>query len=197
MPKSGTKLLPTVKPWGILAGALALPLAISTVPAQAEGLLTGFFRAFSQPAAPAPPPTFGYQPDPFAEQPRRARPRPKPVVAEPVEVKKPVEPRRPGEMDNPFPALLADSTLQPGDMVMFPDGLRVFVGRSGSQHKLADFQPLAQAGKSLPRSVRKLVADLLPSQNPAWSAEGLKSGGKLAANIKDVETTGSVKRARR
>jgi hypothetical protein len=198
MPKTRTKLFVAAKPWGMLVGALALPLAISTVPAQAEGLLSGFFRAFSQPAAPAPPPTFEYQPDPFADQVQhKARPRPKPVAVEQPEVKKPVEPRRPGEMDNPFPALLADSTLQPGDMVMFPDGLRVFVGRSGGQHKLADFKPLAQAGKALPRSVRKLVADLLPSQNPAWSAEGLKSGGKLAANTKDVETTGSVKRARR
>ena len=29
----------------------------------------------------------------FVEQPRRARPRPRPVIAEPAEVKKPVEPR--------------------------------------------------------------------------------------------------------
>jgi hypothetical protein len=97
-------------------------------------------------------------------------------------------------MDNPVPALLADSTLQPGDMVMFPDGLRVFTGKPGSQHKMADFKPLSQAGKALSREMRKLVAHLLPSENPAWSTDGLNSRSKLAANTKDVATTGSVKR---
>ena len=97
-------------------------------------------------------------------------------------------------MDNPVPALLADSTLQAGDLVMFPDGLRVFTGRAGKQHSMADFKPLAQAGKALSRATRKLVAHLLPSENPAWSMDGLKAGSKLAANTKDVATTGSVKR---
>ena len=97
-------------------------------------------------------------------------------------------------MDNPVPALLADSTLQSGDLVMFPDGLRVFTGRTGDRHTMADFKPLAQAGKHLSRATRKLVAHLLPGENPAWSMDGVKSGNKLAANTQDVEATAAVKR---
>lgn len=188
----GTKLISLVKPCSILAGALMLPFGISAVPAQAQGIF-GLFSAFSQPAAPAPPPSFGYQPDPGFEQPRRkTRPRPKPVAVVEAEIKKPIEPKPPGEIANPVPALLADSTLRPGDMVMFPDGLRVFTGKRGSSHKLADFKPLAQAGKHLSRATRKLVAHLLPAENLAWNTDAVRSGGKLAANTDDVSITGSV-----
>jgi hypothetical protein len=110
------------------------------------------------------------------------------------EVKKPIEPKPPGEIANPVPALLADSTLRPGDMVMFPDGLRVFTGKPGSSHKLADFKPLAQAGKHLSRATRKLVAHLFPAENIAWNTDVVRSGGKLAANTDDVSATGSVSR---
>ena len=181
-----------VKPCSVLAVALVLPFAISAVPAQAQGIF-GFFGTFSQPTAPAPPQSFGYQPDPGVEQPRRkARPRPKSVVVEKLEIKKPIEPKPLGEIANPVPALLADSTLRPGDMVMFPDGLRVFTGKPGSSHTLADFKPLAQAGRHLSRATRKLVAHLLPSENVAWSTDAVRSGGKLAANTDDISTTGSV-----
>jgi hypothetical protein len=191
MPKFTTMLALLAKPYWVLTVALILPLAISAVPAQAQGIF-GLFRAFSQPTAPAPQ-SFGYQPDPGVEQPRRkARPRPKPVVVEQPEIKKPIEPKPPGEIANPVPVLLADSTLRPGDMVMFPDGLRVFTGRPGSSHKLTDFKPLAQAGKHLSRATRKLVAHLLPAENVAWNTDAVRSGGKLAANTDDISTTGSV-----
>jgi hypothetical protein len=195
MPKLATMLMPLNKPCSILVVALALPFAISAVPAQAQGIF-GLFRAFSQPTPPAPTPqSFGYQPDPGLEQPRRkARSRPKPVTVEQPEIKKPIEPKPPGEIANPVPALLADSTLRPGDMVMFPDGLRVFTGKPGSSHKLADFKPLAKAGKHLSRATRKLVAHLLPAENIAWNTDAVRSGGKLAASTDDVSTTGSVKR---
>ena len=104
----------------------------------------------------------------------------------------PIEPKPPGEIANPVPALLADSTLRPGDMVMFPDGLRVFTGRPGGSHKLAYFKPLAQAGKHLSRATPKLVAHLLPAENLAWNTDAVRSGGKLAANTDDVLTMESV-----
>jgi len=99
-----------------------------------------------------------------------------------------------GEIDNPVLALLADRTLRRGDMVMFPDGLRVFAGRTGGPHKLTDFKPVAQAGKLLSRETRKLVKHLLPAENIAWSTDAVRSGGKLAVNTDDVATTGSVTR---
>jgi hypothetical protein len=195
MSKLGIRLITLVKPFSILTVALALPWTMGVSPAQAQGIF-GLFRAPSQlPALSAPQQSFGYQPDPGVEQPRRkARPRPKPVVVEKLEVKKPIEPKPMGEIANPVPALLADSTLRPGDMVMFPDGLRVFTGKPGSSHKLTDFKPLAQAGKHLSRATRKLVAHLLPADNVAWNTDAVRSGGKLAANTDDVATTGSVSR---
>ncbi|KFG69345.1 hypothetical protein [Microvirga sp. BSC39] len=193
MPKLGMRLIRLIKPFSLLTIALAFPFAISAVPAQAQGIF-GLFGAFSQPTPPAPPPqSVGYPPDPGFEQPRqKARPRPRPVVVEQLEVKKPIEPKPMGEIANPVPALLADSTLRPGDMVMFPDGLRVFTGKPGASHKLTDFKPLAQAGKHLSRATRKLVQHLLPSENIAWNMDAVRSGGKLAANTDDVATTGSV-----
>jgi hypothetical protein len=193
MPQVGTQLVVLVKPCSVLTLALVIPFAISPAPAHAQDIF-GFFRALSQ--RPAPIPT--YQPFEYRSRTperRRSRARPKTTPVEQTETKKPVEPRTPGDMDNPVPALLADSTLQAGDLVMFPDGLRVFTGRVGIQHTMADFKPLAQAGKSLSRATRKLVAHLLPGENPAWSMDSLKSGNKLAANTKDVETTGGLKQA--
>lgn len=179
---------------GVLAAAFAFPLTLGGVPVQAQGIFS-LFRGFSQPVAPAPQP-LEYQPAPLSDQPRRrVQPRPKPVPAEQTEVKKPIEPRPMGEIDNPVPALLADKSLRAGDMVMFPDGLRVFTGRPEGPHKLTDFKPVAQAGKTLSRETRKLVQHLIPGENIAWSTDGVRSGGKLAANTKNVDRTGSIERA--
>ena len=198
MAQVGTAFTLLAKPCGVLAIALILLFTISAGPAQAQGIF-GLFRAFSQPAAPtSPAQPFGYQHDPAVEQPRRKlrlSPKPAAMAVEQPEIKKPVEPKPVGEIANPFPALLADSTLRPGDMVMFPDGLRVFLGKSGGPHKLADFKPLAQASKHLSRATRKLVAHLLPAENVAWNADAVRSGGKLAANTDDVSTTGSVNKS--
>jgi hypothetical protein len=193
MPQVGTKLVALVKLCSVLTMASVLLFTISAVPARAQDIF-GFFRAFAPPPAPAPTyHPFRYYHSPARER-RKPKLRPKPAAVEQTEAKKPVKPRTPGEMDNPVPALLADSTLQPGDMVMFPDGLRVFTGRVRGQHTMADFKPLAQAGKHLSRATRKLVAHLLPSENPAWSMDGVKSGSKLAANTDDGDTA-TVKRA--
>jgi hypothetical protein len=188
------KLVALMKPCVVLALALVIPLAMSAVPAHAQGLF-GIFKIFSRPPDPIPAPQpFDYRVDPALEQPRRkARPRPKPAEQA---IKKPVEPKAPGEIDNPFPALLADSTLRPGDMVMFPDGLRVFTGKPGDQHRLADFKLVSQAGKAISKETRKLAGKLIPGENIAWSTGG-RSGSKLAANVTDVETTGSLRQTGR
>ena len=194
MPDFVLKLVTLVKPC-VLTLLLAVPFAAGAMPARAQDIF-GFFRALSRPAQPAPTfQPFEYTPAPAVEQPRRkARPRPKPVVAEQPAIKLPITPKAPGDIENPVPALLSDSTLRPGDMVMFPDGLRVFSGKAGGPHKMADFKLLSQAGKAVPQSTRKLVAKLRPGENVAWSSDGLRSEGKLAANTKDVTTTGSVRR---
>ncbi|WP_414475409.1 hypothetical protein [Microvirga sp. M2] len=195
MAKFATKRVGPKGPLGVMMVSLVVPLAIGIVPARAQGLFD-FLRGFTQPvpAAPSPPPV-ELQPDTFAGQPRRGSARPKPAPVEVLEVKAPIQARHPGDMDNPFPALLADSTLRPGDMVMFPDGLRVFTGRAGSRHKVSDFTPVAHAGKALSRETRKLVSNLHPGENLAWSTDAVSARGKLADNAKEIDTTGSVKRS--
>jgi hypothetical protein len=177
---------------GIAALVLALPLASGVVPAHAEGLF-GLFKMFAPPSTPAQPTEFN--PALGVEQPKRkVQHKPKPAPVEQPAIKLPIVPRPVGEIANPVPALLADSTLRRGDMVMFPDGLRVFTGQPADQHKLAEFAPVAQAGKTVSQATRKLVAKLGPGENIAWSTEGFRSGSKLAVNTRDAETTGSVRR---
>jgi hypothetical protein len=167
--------------------ALLLPFLVGAEPARAQDFF-GLFRLFSPPAAVPSYQPYDYRSVPSFERPIMRR-RPKPVVASDVQKPAPV-PKAPGEVTNPVPELLADSTLQPGDMVMFPDGLRVFTGRPGSRHTLADFEPVARAGRTVSPAIRKLLATLPPGSNPAWSAE---SRGKLAV-MSRVGTTGSVRR---
>jgi hypothetical protein len=114
----------------------------------------------------------------------RCSPRPKAVRVEQPAIKMPLKPKAPGEITNPVPELLADSSLRPGDMVMFPDGLRVFTGRVGNRHQFADFEPVSQAGKTVPRVVRNLLANLRPGKNSAWNAQGSDTSGKLASNAR-------------
>lgn len=131
---------------------------------------------------------------------RLARPR---AVSRPrqerEEAGKPVMPiaARPiGEVSNPVPALLADKTLRPGDIVVFPDGPRIFKGQPGGRHALADFVKIASA-KGLPQPARKIVSAMLVGRNDAWSMEELRPDRRLAARARDIDATGSTGKARR
>jgi hypothetical protein len=181
----------------LLAGSLLVTAALTGAqPAQAQGL---FDFLFSRPVARAP----AYEPSyyPFAadfDRPAVRRHRPKVVRASSPPVKMPAKPKAPGEVANPVPELLADSTLQRGDIVVFPDGPRVFSGDHGARHSLGDFEPLSQAASLVPPSTRKLVGNLKPGANLAWSTEKPGVTGKVAAaNTRDVDATGSVKPVRR
>jgi hypothetical protein len=170
-----TTFAKTVKPLPLIALSLLLLPGIGPAPARAQDIFS-FLGLFSRPAAAVPT----YQP---FEQPV-ARPHPKAVRVEQPAIKMPLKPKAPGEITNPVPELLADNSLRPGDMVMFPDGLRVFTGQVGDRHQLADFEPVSQAGKAVPRVVRNLVANLRPGKNSAWNAQGLDTSGKLASNAR-------------
>jgi hypothetical protein len=191
MPKLLTKLMAFVTPCGFLAITVVISAVASVAPARAQDIF-GFLRPFA-----APVPTYlpyEYQPVPTFERPvRKVRPRPKAVPVEQAAIKMPQTPKAPGETANPVPGLLADSTLRAGDMVMFPDGLRVFTGRAGDRHTMADFVPVARSGRAVPASTRKEVGHLRPGANVAWSADGARSGGKLAVKVEEVGTTGSLR----
>jgi hypothetical protein len=97
---------------------------------------------------------------------------------------------------NPHLALMSDPTLRAGDVVMFPDGPRVFQGQSGDRHAASDFVPFAKA-KGLSKADRKYLTALRTGVNEAWADSSEDT--KLAQNTRDVDSTGSVrkKRARR
>ena len=105
----------------------------------------------------------------------------------------PASPKDPGRVENPVPGLLSDRTLRSGDLAMFPDALRVFTGRRGASHGLADFAPLARAGAALPASLRRLAAGLRPGWNRAWSTAGLAVGGRIAEGTAGREAGGGAK----
>ncbi len=196
MLKLATKFVARVAPWGVLAFGAIAPLAIGAVPAQAQDMF-GLFKPYAPPAA---PPVVTLQPSSDgAAFTIRVRPRRKvsrvekpPVKTAPIVM--PLKAKDPSEIANPVPALLADSTLRSGDMVMFPSGLRVFTGDAGADHKLGDFEPLARAGKAVPAATRKIVAQLRPGSNSAWSADVVKASGKLALNTKGPVTGGGARR---
>jgi hypothetical protein len=185
-------LPPKVVAFGVAALASVVPISMSVVPAQAQDLF-GFLRVLFRPVAPVP----SYQPFDYRSVPAleryRLRPRPKAIRLEQPATPMPVKPKVPGEVANPLPDLLTDSTLQRGDLVMFPDGLRVFTGQLGSQHALADFKPVSPAGKSVSPATRKLLATFPPGVNPAWRAES----SSMLAVVGRVGTTGSVRRTGR
>ncbi len=201
MMRLGTKQVARVVPWGVLAlGALAA-LTIGGAPAQAQDMF-GFFRPY---APPAPQPLVTLQPsNEGAPLTVRVRPRRKEVRRNETRVEKPapkvaaitmpLKAKDPGDIANPVPQLLVDKTLRSGDLVMFPGGLRVFTGEKGDSHALADFEPLSRSAKAIPAATRKIVAQLRPGSNSAWSADVVKASGKLALNSKGGETTGSVRR---
>ena len=106
----------------------------------------------------------------------------------PVNAKPPDPEKRP----NPLVTLLSDPTLRAGDIVMFPDGPRVFRGRPGAQHASADFVKIS-ASKDVPKSTRKALAAMSVGENSAWSAAVTS---RVAQNGVDVETTGALPRKR-
>jgi hypothetical protein len=113
-----------------------------------------------------------------------------------IETAKPADVERPNPADipaNPHLALMTDPTLVPGDIVIFPDGPRVFQGEPGKRHAATDFVPFGEA-KGLSKADRKYLTALRTGVNEAWAEES--ADRKMARNTRDVERTGSVSKKR-
>ena len=109
----------------------------------------------------------------------------------PAAAPKAITPPDPAKRDNPLAALLRDPTLRYGDIVMFPDGPRVFRGGYGGNHSVHDFVSLA-ASKELSPANRKLLAAMPVGENNAWSKDISSAATTVARKFQDVETTGSI-----
>ena len=178
----------------LLRFALWLPVSASLTPAYAQQV----FSYYNQPAPvylpglPAPPPNsqhlrvlpraipqqelrpleLNVRPRALPESGPRIRPPPKTQPEKPPQVARKARPM--DEKVNPLPLLLRDDTLRPGDMVMFPDGLRVFSGPPGGKHTIHDF---VAAAKKLSRSALASLKRLQPSTNDSWDDKVLSKNG--------------------
>jgi hypothetical protein len=106
----------------------------------------------------------------------RAKVPPPPVRAEFANLERTVDLAKPKQSDTErglgtkaVALLLQDPTLRPGDVVMFPDGPKVFTGSSG-RHSRADFEDINRSN-AVPKDLRKVVLALTrASANPAAEA---------------------------
>lgn len=167
--------------------------AVAAWPARAED--SGFWdviRSMSRGGQSlAPAPSWFPQPSFRRAAPKRAvRPAPQ-VVRVPEKPAVDLTPSDPEKRPNPLATLLTDRTLRNGDMVMFPDGPRVFRGRPGTRHAATDFVQPSRA-KDMAASTRKTLAALPVGENSAWSSTATAAKGQIAQGGADVETTGSL-----
>jgi hypothetical protein len=179
-------LMPLARSTCVVTLMLAV-CAGSAAPAQAQDLL-GFLRSLLPPALQNP-----FDPPPanrsrLGVEQRPGHPRPQMADIDQPTMKPPLKPKAPGEVTKAVPDLLTDSTLQHGDIVMFPDGPRAFVGHPGAQHALTDFEPMAQAGSAVSASTRKLIALLRPGSDSAWRAEQARSISGVTADAEGGST---------
>jgi hypothetical protein len=80
---------------------------------------------------------------------------------------------------NPLPLLLTDDTLRAGDIVVFPDGPRVFTGSQASRHSAVDFEKILRSGRKLSKRTRDALAKIKASVNDAWAEVRLGGDGRL------------------
>jgi len=72
-------------------------------------------------------------------------------------------------------ALMRDATLRPGDIVMFPDGARVFKGDRGLPHAASSFEDVGQS-----RYVSKAARKTLLALNKTPASPGKAASAYLA-----------------
>ena len=102
------------------------------------------------------------------------RPRRTPVIGAEAKKAPPID-----RVVNPLPLLLTDDTLRFGDVVMFPDGPRVFTGSPGRSHSVSDFEKLVTAGKKVAKNVREALVRMKAGLNSAWREVALGRDGRL------------------
>ncbi|HET6376433.1 MAG TPA: hypothetical protein VFF88_10330, partial [Methylocella sp.] len=71
--------------------------------------------------------------------------------------------------------LMDDDSLQKGDIVVMPEGLRIFAGMPGSRHSPEDFKKPSEV-KSLSKAERKALAGMDSRASFPESKEGVVTG---------------------
>ena len=118
---------------------------------------------------------------------RAARAKPVAPRAEFASLQKPEEVTKPKQSDTErglggraVSMILQDETLRPGDVVVFPDGPKVFTGGPG-RHKRTDFEDVRRS-TAIAKDLRKAVLALTsPAANPAHEARRRVAGTGASA----------------
>jgi hypothetical protein len=84
---------------------------------------------------------------------------------------------------NPLPLILTDGTLRAGDIVVFPDGPRVFTGLPGLSHSAVDFEKIRRGAIRISKRTRDALAKIKTGVNDAWAAVRLGNDGKLKEHV--------------
>jgi hypothetical protein len=159
---------------GPLAAVVVALLCPIATPARAGEITVVYGIGGPAPVAPAPRDTYAAPAPATTVEPSRVRP--KIIVVEPLPAP-PAAPRSSAVLTNPVPLLLSDPTLRAGDIAMFPDGVRVFEGGTGSRRTLRDFVPLDAARRLVSPPLRERLSALRPGWIGAWSADEAAAPG--------------------
>jgi hypothetical protein len=185
----------------VLVGFVGGPLLLSTS-TQAQSVYEALFgrppvqqrpSEFYIPA-PAPQSFFPIEVEPHRRTfPEQSRARPANVEVPPPIMPQHAKAPRAAPNKEIVAAVMADSTLHKGDIVVFPDGPRVYRGGGGSAHKASDFEDL-RASRLVSDSIRKTV--LASTQTTALARVAAvtepKAGTLRRGKPVDVTSTGSV-----
>lgn len=89
----------------------------------------------------------------------------------------------------PMAEVLNDPTLRPGDIVMFPDGPRVFNGTTEAPHRMASFED-ATSSRVLGKGDRKLLASLggIPAAPARVARAKVRPGRDALASVGEPRT---------
>ena len=189
--------MPTLKPQTlVVALGIAAPVLLSTT-AQAQSLFEALFgrpiiqqnsSPFYAPApAPGPFPTIEIEPHRRRSPEHRVATTPAPVMPEHA------KPARASTDREIISNLMADSTLQKGDIVVFPSGPRVFRGSSGAARRASDFEDLRASrlvGETVRNTVLASTRGSASTQVAASAAPNSRTARRQAPA--DVTSTGSI-----
>jgi len=101
---------------------------------------------------------------------------------------------------DPVAALLNDATLRRGDVVVLPDGPKVFKGGRAMPHRLSDFEDVRRTKLVGAKARRQLMTMPVQSPSPhvqAETAERLRDkqdGAEEKQVVEQVSTTGALPR---
>lgn len=118
-------------------------------------------------------------PSDFGQEPQRT-----PEGPRIIHVSGPSTVGEPAPRPSPLAILLRDVSLRRGDIVMFPDGARVFVGRQRDWHAVSDFQPVRPNMLLIPHDTRAYVERLRPNTTDSWPDARLTPSGLQQVSVK-------------